>query len=148
MVALPWGSRSISNPRFRRAASAAARLIAVVVLPTPPFWLAMQNMLAELFAFIDFLDDSSTPGNAGRPALAHAAVPAWIPANLFVAAAQPVPRPATGPSWLAAIPAGPHASLPGRQNLPVRQKPGIQRCRRSQGQAARRAHGSLADSVA
>src|SRR5579859_3640096 len=37
--ALPCGSRSISSTRFSAAASAVARLMAVVVLPTPPFWL-------------------------------------------------------------------------------------------------------------
>src|SRR5215469_556516 len=40
MVALPCGSRSISRTRRRVAAREAARLTAVVVLPTPPFWLA------------------------------------------------------------------------------------------------------------
>jgi 1-acyl-sn-glycerol-3-phosphate acyltransferase len=38
--ALPWGSRSISSTFIPVAARAVARLIAVVVLPTPPFWLA------------------------------------------------------------------------------------------------------------
>src|ERR1700680_2542796 len=41
MVALPWGSRSMSSTRRRVAAREAARLTAVVVLPTPPFWFAM-----------------------------------------------------------------------------------------------------------
>src|ERR1700694_3853499 len=41
MVALPCGSRSISSTRRRVAARDAARLTAVVVLPTPPFWFAM-----------------------------------------------------------------------------------------------------------
>src|SRR5271156_4048060 len=41
VLALPWGSRSIRSTRFSIAASAVARLIAVVVLPTPPFWLAI-----------------------------------------------------------------------------------------------------------
>ncbi len=35
--ALPCGSRSISSTRLPVAASAVARLIALVVLPTPPF---------------------------------------------------------------------------------------------------------------
>ena len=35
-----WGSRSTTSTRRPTAASAVARLIAVVVLPTPPFWLA------------------------------------------------------------------------------------------------------------
>src|SRR6185503_7420691 len=38
--ALPCGSESISSTRSPTAASAVPRLIAVVVLPTPPFWLA------------------------------------------------------------------------------------------------------------
>src|SRR5690606_4207829 len=46
MVALPWGSRSINSTRFLSAASAAARLTAVVVFPTPPFWLAIQKIRA------------------------------------------------------------------------------------------------------
>src|SRR5580704_15750864 len=41
IVALPWGSRSISSTRRRVAASEAARFTEVVVLPTPPFWFAM-----------------------------------------------------------------------------------------------------------
>src|SRR5579863_4588870 len=41
--AFPWGSRSISRICSSLAASAVARLIAVVVLPTPPFWLAMAS---------------------------------------------------------------------------------------------------------
>src|SRR5258708_19442157 len=38
--ALPCGSESISSTRSPTAASAVPRLMAVVVLPTPPFWLA------------------------------------------------------------------------------------------------------------
>src|SRR2546421_5791845 len=41
MVALPCGSRSMSSTRRLVAAREAARLTAVVVLPTPPFWFAM-----------------------------------------------------------------------------------------------------------
>src|SRR5215469_3462695 len=41
MVALPWGSRSKRSTRRLVAASDAARLTAVVVLPTPPFCIAM-----------------------------------------------------------------------------------------------------------
>src|SRR6478735_5394986 len=44
MVALPCGSRSTSRILRRVSASAAARLTAVVVLPTPPFWLVMAMM--------------------------------------------------------------------------------------------------------
>src|SRR5579875_2527237 len=42
-VALPCGSRSTSNTRNLRSARATARFIAVVVLPTPPFWLAIAT---------------------------------------------------------------------------------------------------------
>src|ERR1700727_1186480 len=42
--ALPCGSRSTISTRSPTAASAVARLIAVVVLPTPPFWLAIAMM--------------------------------------------------------------------------------------------------------
>ena len=48
MVALPCGSRSISSTRRWVAASEAARLTAVVVFPTPPFWLA-----TAMIRFID-----------------------------------------------------------------------------------------------
>src|SRR5690606_40207477 len=48
MVALPWGSRSIISTRRLVATSEAARLMQVVVLPTPPFWLAIANTLAML----------------------------------------------------------------------------------------------------
>src|SRR5262245_21940625 len=49
VVALPCGSRSISNTRRLVATREAARLIQVVVLPTPPFWLAIANTLAMVF---------------------------------------------------------------------------------------------------
>ncbi len=37
IVLLAWGSRSTRSVRVPRSDSAAARLMAVVVLPTPPF---------------------------------------------------------------------------------------------------------------
>src|SRR5512139_3802119 len=46
MVALPCGSRSTSSTLRLAAASEAARFTAVVVLPTPPFWLATAMMRA------------------------------------------------------------------------------------------------------
>src|SRR4051812_47713140 len=46
MVALPCGSRSSINTRWPTLASPAARLTVVVVLPTPPFWLATQKIFA------------------------------------------------------------------------------------------------------
>src|SRR5256884_1755413 len=41
--ALPCGSRSMISTCSPIAASAVPRLIAVVVLPTPPFWLARAS---------------------------------------------------------------------------------------------------------
>jgi hypothetical protein len=45
LVAFPWESQSIKRVRFSAAASEAERLMAVVVFPTPPFWLAMLMIL-------------------------------------------------------------------------------------------------------
>src|SRR6185503_15387914 len=39
-VRFPWGSASTASTRFSAAARLAARLMAVVVFPTPPFWFA------------------------------------------------------------------------------------------------------------
>ena len=46
LVALHWGSTSTTSAVRPDLASPAARLIAVVVLPTPPFWLATLMILA------------------------------------------------------------------------------------------------------
>jgi len=46
VLALPCGSRSMISTLSPTAASAVPRLMAVVVLPTPPFWLAMARMRA------------------------------------------------------------------------------------------------------
>src|ERR1700749_4024298 len=40
LVAFDWGSQSTRSVFTSAAANDAARLMAVVVLPTPPFWLA------------------------------------------------------------------------------------------------------------
>src|SRR5471030_3141172 len=42
--ALPCGSMSITKVGYPTAARAVPRLIAVVVLPTPPFWLATTRI--------------------------------------------------------------------------------------------------------
>ena len=47
VVALACESRSTTSTRRPRAANAVARLTAVVVLPTPPFWLATAMMRAR-----------------------------------------------------------------------------------------------------
>ena len=44
VVALPCGSRSTTSTRKPISARPAPRLTAVVVLPTPPFWLATAMM--------------------------------------------------------------------------------------------------------
>src|SRR5216683_1907153 len=46
LVAFPWGSRSTSSTRRSETASDAARLTAVVVFPTPPFWFAIARTSA------------------------------------------------------------------------------------------------------
>ena len=48
--ALPCGSRSTISTSSPIAASAVPRLIAVVVLPTPPFWLATARIRGRLAA--------------------------------------------------------------------------------------------------
>ena len=40
IVRLPWGSMSTHSTRWPSSANAAARFSVVVVLATPPFWLA------------------------------------------------------------------------------------------------------------
>src|SRR5262249_46230925 len=47
VVALPWGSRSTRSVGRSASASPAARFIAVVVFPTPPFWLTIARVLAN-----------------------------------------------------------------------------------------------------
>src|SRR5512147_2030465 len=49
LVALPWGSPSMRRVRCSAAARLAARLTAVVVLPTPPFWFAIAMTLATCY---------------------------------------------------------------------------------------------------
>src|SRR5579871_3366690 len=44
VLAFPCGSKSITSTRLWTAARAVARLIAVVVLPTPPFWFATARI--------------------------------------------------------------------------------------------------------
>src|SRR4029077_13687344 len=61
--ALPCGSRSISSTRSPTAAKAVARLIAVVVLPTPPFWLAIAKSCGAVGT--DSEDDGIKVGHAG-----------------------------------------------------------------------------------
>src|ERR1700730_16202515 len=48
-VALAWESQSTSRVGCSEAAKQAAKLTAVVVLPTPPFWFAQAMILAKCF---------------------------------------------------------------------------------------------------
>src|SRR2546427_4365295 len=45
IVLFACGSRSMRSVGLPRSARAAARLMAVVVLPTPPFWFAMATII-------------------------------------------------------------------------------------------------------
>src|SRR3954462_13804639 len=62
--ALPCGSRSIKRTFSPTAARAVARLIAVVVLPTPPFWLAIAKIFGAELA--DSEENGVTIGHAGE----------------------------------------------------------------------------------
>src|SRR5665213_2690529 len=70
--ALPWGSRSSSSTRSPTAARAVPRLIAVVVLPTPPFWLTTARTrkgasgvdMAQLSQFQDPAGSAAAAGQA------------------------------------------------------------------------------------
>src|SRR5476649_944849 len=63
MVALPCGSRSIKSTRLPASTRPAARLTLVVVLPTPPFWLATARMRG----ITEFLPKGTCPlGNLRR----------------------------------------------------------------------------------
>src|SRR6476620_4751703 len=63
IVLLAWGSRSTSSVWRPRRARAAARLMAVVVLPTPPFWFAIATImrvaghLTPAIPFVDRISD-------------------------------------------------------------------------------------------
>src|SRR5437867_2330618 len=78
--AFPCGSRSTTRTRFPASARHAPRLTAVVLLPTPPFWLAMAMIRAvrTLSAFRDsrlLRFPTSTPDRDafGPPAAAEVA---------------------------------------------------------------------------
>src|SRR5215475_3184115 len=61
--ALPCGSRSMISTCSPIAASAVPRLIAVVVLPTPPFWLAIASTRGGVGLWIR-VDSGITCGDA------------------------------------------------------------------------------------
>src|SRR5439155_454905 len=47
VVAFPWGSRSTISVGRSASASPAAKLTAVVVFPTPPFWFTTARLLGH-----------------------------------------------------------------------------------------------------
>ena len=62
MVALPCGSKSINKTLRFVAANEAAKLTAVVVLPTPPFWFAIAIIFPTsasiyILLLVQFLQD-------------------------------------------------------------------------------------------
>src|SRR6266540_3689506 len=65
--ALPCGSRSTISTFSPTAASAVPRLIAVVVLPTPPFWLATTRTRRPPL----FLEKGSDLAGTTQPFHAH-----------------------------------------------------------------------------
>jgi hypothetical protein len=58
VVALPCGSRSARRVGRPARARPAARLTAVVVLPTPPFWLTTASVLRRSFSDVSRQTDS------------------------------------------------------------------------------------------
>src|SRR5579871_5919785 len=83
--AFPCGSRSTTSVGWPTAASAVPRLMAVVVLPTPPFWLATTNtrgprfvsaprlgsLVSDTVQLPNFKDDTGGIGPAWMPFLVH-----------------------------------------------------------------------------
>src|SRR6202790_3170409 len=120
MVALPWGSRSISRTRRLVAVSEAARLTAVVVFPTPPFWFA--TAMTRFMTCSIWVGRERVPQDAARrPARALSADEP--PALETIWTGRRSPRPAAFPSSPAA--ARPEHPNDRRrpQNPPVRTGP-------------------------
>ena len=63
MVAFPCGSRSINNTRRLAAARLAARLILVVVFPTPPFWLVIASIFTTALSLEQSRHSTGRPGS-------------------------------------------------------------------------------------
>src|SRR5918994_73446 len=66
LVALPWGSMSTMRIFSPNPARYAARLIAVVLLPTPPFWFTMATTVATAGILARLLKDLSGFGTSSR----------------------------------------------------------------------------------
>src|SRR5476651_2314923 len=110
--ALPWASRSISSTCSPTAASAVARLIAVVVLPTPPFWLAIAKSCGAIGT--DSEDDGVKVGHAveglmGNVPVLHGLGHLSLPALTLVEKAN---------SGIGSVPIGPTEQLAERRQGP------------------------------
>src|ERR1035437_5155778 len=88
LVAFPWGSRSTTRTASPARARYVARLTTVVVLPTPPFWLA-QAMIwptqvpISVIGTVKFYHSGPLPGSRDRPrALTEVVGPAESRARL------------------------------------------------------------------
>src|SRR6266436_8719407 len=67
-LALAWGSKSITSTFFSRSTSAPARLITVVVFPTPPLLFATHTMRGRVGAgFVIHYPFCLYPSRATRP---------------------------------------------------------------------------------
>src|SRR5579862_9566751 len=75
--ALPCGSRSTISTCSPMAASAVPRLIAVVVLPTPPFWLA--TTITRGCWPVGMVELPNLQNNAGRIGQAGMLLEAYFP---------------------------------------------------------------------
>src|SRR3569832_2633593 len=79
-VALPCGSASTSRTRVPQDAIIAARLTAVVVFPTPPFWLATAIVLAMLALNLTHVRPY---GYSGMFHVKHHPVKSWHPVKTY-----------------------------------------------------------------
>src|SRR5690625_2415913 len=95
--AAPWGSRSTSSTLRPYSASAAPRLIVVVVLPTPPFWLHIAMIRA-----------GPCPLSGSGTGKSRAGGPAGV--SVLTPLTYRPPRP--GQTMRAGLPAGPPPPLP------------------------------------
>jgi hypothetical protein len=87
VVALHCGSMSTNNVRCPLIAKAAARLIEVVVFPTPPFWLATQivrltlpSLVAKVSREKDFIGPKEYVSRGwmkSYPVFQPAQMPSW-----------------------------------------------------------------------
>src|SRR5512134_2415411 len=78
LVRFPWGSMSTRSTCLPARARPVARLMAVVVLPTPPFWLATARMRARGSGRADLADQEDLAfGVAETPDRSHANCPGF-----------------------------------------------------------------------